>query len=108
MVDATLLDSGAGVTDKRLRIVVAMLREAFLPTSRQRVAVLEWVNTHKMLADALTTVLAGAPAIVAAMAAVKYKPPPGKLGRAVSVARGSQLTSSPRKAVGALCIPLSV
>ena len=48
------------------------------PTSEKRCAHLTWCNTHKMVADALTKIV-GCPALVALMAAMAFKPQPGKL-----------------------------
>ena len=53
-------DSGQ-TSDKRLRIVIAMLREATEKTENCR---LLWLNTKLMLADGLTNVLLGQVAIV--------------------------------------------
>ena len=59
--------------------VVAMLREALSPHAQRtgggkQLAWLKWVNTDKMAADGLTKVLAGCPALLAAMASRKYRP----------------------------------
>ena len=68
---------------------------------------MRWVNTHKMLGDGLTKVFPPfAPALVAAMAGVGYKPPPGKAGRAAVVAaRSAQMTTALRLAIGACAVP---
>ena len=109
VVDATLLDSGT-VADKRLRIVIAMLRLSMTPCDGKptgKEAAMRWVNTHKMLGDGLTKVFPPfAPALVAAMAGVGYKPPPGKAGRAAVVAaRSAQMTTALRLAIGACAVP---
>ena len=85
--DATLLDPGGGVQDKRLRIVIAMLREAMSPSSEKKCASFTWCNTHKMVADALAKIIIGCPALIALMVARPFNPPPGKLGRAIMTAR---------------------
>ena len=81
LVDAVESDKGR-VADKRLRIVIAMIREV---VGSLQGATLRWVNTHKMLADPLTKVLALFPALLALMKGHAYRPPPGRLGRAAVV-----------------------
>ena len=66
------MDAGV-VKDKRLRIVIAMLRQTFNQAARVR---LVWIPTHLMVADALTKIVC-VMVIIAAMGCrmVKFPPP---------------------------------
>ena len=81
---ADTVQSDAGTTsDKRLRIVTAMLRQTFAPGTGMT---LRWVNTHEMYADALTKVMV-ALAVIAIMSSKSYSPPAGRIGRVATLAQ---------------------
>ena len=81
---ADTVQSNAGTTsDKRLRIVTAMLRQTFAPDTGMT---LRWVNTHEMYADALAKVMV-ALAVIAIMSSKHYSPPAGRIGRVASLAQ---------------------
>ena len=68
LYQAVKSDKGTG-SDKRLRIVTAMLRQIF---SGAQGATLAFVTTATMLADALTKALVHCPSLLAAMNARRY------------------------------------
>ena len=81
---ADTVHSDAGTTsDKRLRIVTAMLRQTFASGTGMT---LRWVNTHEMYADALTKVMV-AVAVIAIMASKAHAPPAGRIGRVATLAK---------------------
>ncbi|CAE8719458.1 unnamed protein product [Polarella glacialis] len=70
-VAITVPKDSTALADKRLRIVVAMLRQVFCKDSH---ALLKWVPTKQMLADALTKLMTTA-ALRAAMQSIRHSPP---------------------------------
>ena len=82
LADTVQSDAGTA-SDKRLRIVTAMLRQTFAPDTGMT---LRWVNIHEMYADALTKVMV-APAIIAIMPSRHYSPPAGRIGRVATLAQ---------------------
>ena len=110
---ADTVQSDAGTTsDKRLRIVTAMLRQTFGPDTGMT---LRWVNTHEMYADALTKVMV-ALAVIAIMASKHYSPPAGRIGRVATlaqrassgIARGIALTTLVSSPTGAHAARLQI
>ena len=81
---ADTVQSDAGTTsDKRLRIVTAMLRQTFAPGTGMT---LRWVNTHEMYADAFTKVMI-ALAVIAIIASKSYSPPASRIGGVATLAQ---------------------
>ena len=85
--DSVKTDAGQP-SDKRLRIVMSMLREAFA----EKTTSLRWANTHRMLADGLTKLAvgsaqAGSGALLALMSSSPFSiQSGGRIGRAASLA----------------------
>jgi hypothetical protein len=85
--DSVKTDAGQP-SDKRLRIVMSMLREAFA----EKTTNLRWANTHRMLADGLTKLAVGAAqagsgALLALMSSSAYTiQSGGRIGRTASLA----------------------
>ena len=77
-------------SDKRFRIVVAALRQTFMPADGEN-CLLKWCNTHQMLADGLTKYAVagsavGSTAVAALLRGARHVVPTGRLGRAAAVA----------------------
>ena len=84
-------------SDKRFRIVVAMLREEFnrVVSGGLRRTLPGWANTNCMLADGLTKMAVGAAAtgaiaILALMRAKSFQITPGRIGRIAALAAAAQ------------------
>ena len=86
--------------DKRLRIVVSMLRQVFAPGSRCH---LRWEPTHLMLADGLTKIV-GIAALCAFAGSTAFKHTPPKKKTTVAAAFACLVRSSRGEATTALVV----